>query len=170
MSEESKCERILAEIKKRRKDPKIVDVEEEKVKLVVFSLCEESFAFHGADIREIVRYQKVTFVPGSPHVILGIINLRGDIESVLSIHRLLGLPDSEWDSRSRIILAQGEGIGSGILVDSVEDVADVPVSSIQPPIGTFDKSSMEFITGVTLHGGRNVTVLSTAKVLGKLSR
>jgi len=169
MDDKSKHEGILAEARKRREEARIVEVEEEKIKLVIFSLSGESYAFAGKDIREILRFEKITYVPGSPQTILGIINVRGDIESVLNVHKLLGLPDSHPTTNSRIVIATSEGIRSGILVDSVEDVTDVPASSIQPPIATFDKSIKEFVVGVTDYHGGSVTVLGVGKVLGKLS-
>lgn len=169
MDDKSKHERLLAEAKTRREEARVVEVEEERIKLVIFSLAGESYAFPGTEIREILRFEKITFVPGSPQIILGIINIRGDIESVLNIHQLLGLPDSEPTANSRIAIATSAGIRSGILMDSVEDVTDVPLSSIEPPLATFDKSVKEFVVGVTQYGGRNVTLLSVGTLLGKLT-
>jgi purine-binding chemotaxis protein CheW len=169
MDEKSNHEYILAEAKRRRNEAVILDVEEKKVKLVVFSLLGDSYAFPGKDIREILRFEKITYVPGSPRILLGIINVRGDIESVLNLHRLLGLPDSKTGVDSRIVIAGNQEVRSGILVDSVEDVTDVYESAIQPPIATFDKSIKEFVVGVTDYRGRNVTILGVGNILGKLT-
>jgi len=166
---ENNHECILAEARRRREEARIVEVEEEKIKLVIFSLSGDFYAFPGKEIREILRFEKITYVPGSPQIILGIINVRGDIESVLNIHRLLSLPDSQANANSRIVIAANDGVRSGILVDSVEDVTDVPVSSIQPPIATFDKSIKEFVVGVTDYRSRNVTLLGVGNILGKLT-
>lgn len=165
---DEKNKQILAQARRRREEARIVEVEEEKVKLVIFSLAGDCYAFHGEGIREILRFEKITFVPGSPQIILGVINVRGDIESVLNIHKLLGLPASQATAKSRIIIASNGAVRSGILVDSVEDVADVPAGSIQPPIATFDKSIKEFVVGVTDQGGRNVAILGIKNILGKL--
>ena len=169
MDDQSKHEWILAEAGRRREEAKVVGVEEDKIKLVIFSLLGELYAFAGKDIREILRFEKITYVPGSPQIILGIINLRGDIESVLNIHKLLGLSDSRPMANSRILIATSESARTGILVDSVEDVTDVPISFIQPPIATFDKSIKEFVVGVTDYHGRSVAVLGVSNVLNKLS-
>lgn len=85
-----KSDRILAEVKRRKSQEKIVDVDEEKVKLVIFSLLSDYYAFHGSDVKEILPLGKITYVPGSPDFILGIINVRGDIESILNIHNFWG--------------------------------------------------------------------------------
>ena len=168
-NQKSNHECMLAEAGRRREEARIVEVEEARVKLVIFLLCSEYYAFSGKDIREILRFEKITYVPGSSQVILGIINVRGDIESVLNIHWLLGLPDLEPTARSRIVIATNGEIRSGILVDSVEDVTDIPVGSIQPPLATMEKSIKEFVVGVTDYRGRNVTVLGLENILDKLT-
>lgn len=165
---DEKNKNILAQARKRREEARIIEVEEEKIKLVIFSLAGDFYAFAGEDIKEILRVEKIAFVPGSPQIILGVINVRGDIESVLNIHKLLGLPDSQPTPNSRIIIAASAEVRSGILVDTVEDVTDVPAGSVQPPIATFDKSLKEFVVGVTEQGGHNVTILGIKNILGKL--
>ncbi len=166
MSGTTKYEHILAEARRRRKDAGIVEVDEERIKLVIFSLCDSTFAFHGKNIKEILRLDKITYVPGTPDTILGIINVRGDIHSVLNIHKLLNLPEPSTTSASRVIIAESERVRSGIRVDSVIDVIDFPVRSIQPPISTLDRTMKEFVSGETTYG--NVTILSVERLLEKL--
>lgn len=158
-------ERILEQVRRRREEAKIVDVDEERVKLVTFTLGGNHYAFPGADIKEILPLMKIAYVPGTPESILGIINVRGDIESVLSGCRVLGLPLSEPTSRSRIVIAESNGVRSGILVDSVEDVSDFPSSSIQPPIPTLDTSIRDYVTGEMSQSGKTTTVLSVERIL-----
>lgn len=163
-----KSDRILSEVKKRKDQKEIVDVEEEKVKLVVFSLLDDYYAFPGEDVKEILPVGKITYVPGSPDFILGIINVRGDIESVLDIHKLMGLPHRETDEIGRIAIAETEGLRSGILVDSVLDVIDVPKSSIQPPLSTLSKSLKEFVAGETTYKNKNTILINVGKIFKKM--
>ncbi len=165
---EDKYEHLLAEARRRRDEAQVIEVEEERTKLVVFSLGEELYAFEGKFVREVLRYEKITFVPGSSQLIHGIINVRGEIESVLNLHGMLGLADSERSSRSRIVMAVTDSVRSGILVDSVDDVADVAVSSIQPPLTTFEGPLKEYACGVSGYEGRNLVLISLSKVLAKL--
>jgi len=165
---DKKSELILAEVKKRKSQAEIIDVDEEKIKLVIFSLQGDYYAFHGRDVKEIIPLEKITHVPGSPDFILGIINVRGDIESVLSIHRFLGLSDLGITQKGRIAIVAKEGIRSGVLVDSIEDVLDVPISTIKPPLSTLDKSIEDFVIGETFYNNRNVTILDVGKILRKM--
>ena len=165
MNADRKSERILEQVKKRREEARILDVDEERVKLVVFTLLDRHYAFPGAEIKEILPLAKIAYVPGTPDYILGIINVRGDIESVLSGHGALGLPYSEPASGSRILIAESNGVRSGILVDSIEDVSDFPASSIRPPISILDSSIRDYVTGETSYNGKSTTVLSVERIL-----
>ena len=164
-----KSERILAEVARRKKQDKIVDVDEKNIKLVIFSLVGDYYAFPGEDIKEILPWEQSTYVPGSPDVILGIINVRGEIESVFNIHKFLGFSDAEHTPSSRIVIANTKSIRSGVLVDSVEDVADVPESTIKPPVATLHQSIKDFVVGETIHNNRNVTLLNVEKILANLA-
>jgi purine-binding chemotaxis protein CheW len=160
---------IISEWKRRRGQADIMDVEEEKVQLIIFSLLKDYYAFYGSDVKEILPVGGIAYVPGSPDFILGIINLRGDIESVLDIYKFMGIPDTKPTSKSRIIIAVKDDIRSGILVDSVEDVMDIPISSIKPPISTLTDSVKEFVLGETTYNNMNVTLLNVGKIFKKIT-
>ncbi|MCP4109942.1 MAG: purine-binding chemotaxis protein CheW [Desulfobacteraceae bacterium] len=169
-TDKNKSERILAEVKNIRENNKIIEVEEEKTELVIFSLDNNYYAFNGEDIKEILPYEEITYVPGCPDFIIGIINVRGDIESVLNIHVLMGLPETKSPKNSRIIIAFKKNIRSGILVDSVEDVIEVPTNLIKRPISTLDKAVREFaVGGETIYGRKYVTILDIGKIFGKIA-
>ncbi|MBF0564802.1 MAG: purine-binding chemotaxis protein CheW [Nitrospirae bacterium] len=167
--ETSKSDLLLKEIKSRQERTRIVDVDEEQVKMVFFTVGGTLFAFYGSDVKEILPVEKIYYVPGCPAVILGVINVRGDVESVIGLHGLLGLPEKAQTKNSRIALAQKNGIRSGILLDSVEDVDDIPVRSIAPPISTLDKNTKEFVAGETTYKNRNVTILDVGKLFSRIS-
>ena len=167
--EKRKSDIILEEVKKRRGREKIVDVEEERTKIVVFSLLDDYYAFYGDDVKEILHLVNIYYVPGSPDFILGVVNIRGDIESVLNINKFLGLPDSKQTNHSRIAVAAKDDMRSGVLVDSIIDVIDVPVSSIKPPLSTLNNSLRDFVTGEMLYDNKNVTLLDVEKIFGKIT-
>ncbi len=165
----NKCDQILSQVKEQKRKEKIVDVTEEKTKLVIFSLLDDYYAIRGNDIKEIILVDKITFVPGSPDYILGIINVRGDIESVLNLNKLLGLPDSKIDKDNRIIVASSLEMRSGILVDSVVDVVDILKSSITPPISTLSESLKDFVVGEVVYGDKSITQLNIIKIFESIT-
>jgi purine-binding chemotaxis protein CheW len=166
--DKKKSDRILNEIEKRRLGEKTVDIEEEKVKLVIFLLLDDYYAFYGKDIKEILPQKNIFYVPGSPDFITGVINVRGDIESVININKFLGLPYSRITQKSRIAIAVKGDMRSGILLDAVEDVIDVPRSSIKQPLSTLEDSRKDFIAGELFYNNRNITVLDVGKIFGRI--
>lgn len=167
--EKIKSDRILEEVKRRKDREKILYVEEKKAKLMIFSLLEDYYAFHGTDVKEILPLGKITPVPGSHDLIMGIINVRGDIESVFDIHKCMGIPNKANSHHSRVVIAAKEDIRSGILVDSVEDVIEVSQESIKPPLSNMDASIKDFILGETSYNNKNVTLLDVGKIFKRMA-
>ena len=165
----NKSDLILEEIMRRKEKERIVDVEEKQVKVVIFSLHGDFYAFYGEYIKEILPLMTIYYVPGSPDFIPGVINVRGEIDSVININRFLGLPDSANSQSSRIALAVTDGIRSGILVDSIEEVLDIPASSVKPPLDTLSKSIKEFVAGEFTHKNKLVTILDIGQIFGKIT-
>lgn len=161
---EQKSERLLRMIKKMRHDEAVIDVNVRTEKLVVFSLAGDLFAFAGQHVKEILVSQEIFFVPGSPAFLLGVMNVRGDIESVASLAIILGISPERVSSRNRILVAEANGIRSGILVEQVEDVVDVASDSIKAPLATINGAIAGYLTGETEYRGRSVLVLDLGKV------
>jgi len=160
---------ILEKIGRRKERESAVDVEGETIKVVIFSLHGDLFAFSGESVKELMPPLAVYPVPGAPDFIPGVINIRGQIESVLNINRFLGLPDGQNAGKSRIAVAEKDGIRSGILIDSVEDVADIPAPSIKPPLGTLSPSIKEFVSGEFFFRDKLVILLDVGRIFRKIT-
>jgi len=167
-AKKSKSDLILEEARKLREEKKIVDVDEETVKLVFIKLAGKLYAFYGADIREILTLEKITFVPGTADFILGIINVRGEIESVIDLGKILGVKGKTASETDRLVIAEKEGVRTGILVDSVEDMTDAPVSLLHPPLSSLNKKIAQFVSGGIKHGGAEAAILDMGKIAHKL--
>lgn len=163
-----KSEQILDELKRRHRAREVVDVEEERVKVVIFVCGENRYAFYGADIREILPSCDISWVPGLPDYLPGLINVRGDIESVIDIRNFLG-EEKVNHGKSLIAMAvQGE-FHSGIMIDSIEDVVDIPLSTIHPPLSTLNGAAGDLVIGEIEYGGEMVTLLDIEKLAAKIS-
>jgi purine-binding chemotaxis protein CheW len=143
-------------------------VDEPVVKIVVFTLSGELFAFPGRNVMEILPAEGISPIPGAPDHIPGLITVRGEIESVIDLRRILGLEGRRQDP-GRILLAAGSSIRSGVLIDTVEDVVDVPGSSILPAPRNLDRGSGEFVAGQLDRQGRSVTLLDPDRILARAS-
>ncbi|MBF0519069.1 MAG: chemotaxis protein CheW [Nitrospirae bacterium] len=170
----TKSETLLAKVKSLKEHKQVVDVEEKTVKLVVFTLEDKLFAFYGEFIKEILHPLKVFFVPGCPEFIVGVINIRGDIESVLDIRGFLGYApkiygiDIILQKSNRIVIGQTADFKSGIVADSVVDVLDVSVHSVNCSLAAIYGSLREFAIGEFLYGDKNVIILDFKKIPDKL--
>jgi len=168
MTDKRRNDLIIEELRKQKGKKTIVDVEMETVKIVIFMLSHNCFAFPGADVKEILPFMDIFPVPGAPDFLPGVINNRGDIESVINLNRFLDLPDSERTEASRIMIVSKAGVCSGILVDAVLDVVDIPLGSISPPLITLEDVKKELVTGEMLYNGRTVVMLDISRLFGKL--
>lgn len=166
--EKPKSEEILDYIRQNKGEDQIVDVEEERVQIIIFRLMDALFGIYGSDAKEVLEVAKITAVPGSPDFILGIVNVRGDVESVIDLNRFLQLPPERESGKVRVIIAQNGGMRSGIRVAAIEDVVDIPASSVCSAISTLGENIRHYVVGETQYHGKNVTVLDVDRIFEKI--
>src|SRR5690554_8122804 len=109
-------EAALAEQQKNLRQ--VVDVDEPQVKLVIFRLADRLFAFPGSSVREVISTANdVFYVPGMHPSVEGVMNLRGEVLSILQLNGLLQLDerstctDGETDLLGEIV---GDTTGIGV--------------------------------------------------------
>ena len=100
--------------------------------LVCFRIGQETFGVDIFSVREIVKAQAITPVPGTAEHVLGIINLRGKIISVVDLAQRLGLGAAAVDRQSRIFVVDLDGVTVGFLVDAATEVLKLAGESIEP--------------------------------------
>ena len=128
-------------------------------KLVRFFLGEEQYAIDAVYIKGVhdqTEWMRIYPIPCVPRYLLGVINLRSSIISVLDLCDYFGLPTSEIDEFTRIMVVDPalgkneEGqLKVGFLVDKVEKIIDVSQDEIQPALTTIEKVTAEYIEGET---------------------
>lgn len=105
--------------------------------LVVFGLGSEEFGIDIARVREIVRLQNITAIPGSSEFVEGIINLRGQIVPIINLGKRFGMKNEKTDdSQRRIIVVNIEDRNIGVLVDGVSEILRISNDLIEetPPV------------------------------------
>ncbi|MEW6066589.1 chemotaxis protein CheW [Desulforamulus profundi] len=118
--------------------------------LVVFQLNDQQYALPINETQEIIRMAEVTRLPNTNYYIEGIINLRGTILPVISLNRRLGLPETEQNEDTRIIVVENKGSKVGMIVDSVLEVGRYTESEVEPPNMIGD--NIDFLKGVVKKG------------------
>ena len=166
--ERLKSELMLEELKRRQHSREVVDVEEERVKVMIFVCGEGRYAFYGSDIREILSGCEISWVPGLPDYLPGLINVRGDIESVIEIRHFLGVESARGGS-GLIAMAVRPDFRSGVLIDAIDDVVDIPISAIQPPLSTLGGVARDLVAGEIEYRGHTVTLLDIDKLAARIA-
>lgn len=124
-------------------------VEEDPVlQWVTFHLEGEKYGINVMRVQEVLRYTEIAPVPGAPSYVIGIINLRGNVVTVIDTRQRFGLNSQEVTDNTRIVIIEAEKQVVGIMVDSVSEVVYIRLSEIEttPNVGNVDSS--KFIQGV----------------------
>ncbi len=128
------------------------------------TLAGEVYAYPVVHALEVLQVLPIVPVPGMPPAVLGIVNFRGQILSVTTIHDLLGLTAGEPGADSRIIVTKDLPLVTGILVDSVEGIVEVVVEDIQPMPVVIEGEKMRPLTGRLYVDGGLVSFLDVEQL------
>ncbi|AUJ69520.1 MULTISPECIES: chemotaxis protein CheW [Pseudoalteromonas] len=144
---------------------KNADSNDEVLQWVTYKLEEETYGINVMQVQEVLRYTEIAPVPGAPSYVLGIINLRGNVVTVIDTRARFGLQSAEVTDNSRIVIIEAEKQVIGILVDSVAEVVYLRSSEIDsaPNIGT--EESAKFIQGVSNREGELLILVDLNKLL-----
>lgn len=112
---------------------KTVELRGDEIQIVSFKLGEESYAIEVSQVREIVKLEKITKVPKMPDFIEGMLNLRGQITTVVDMRKRFHMESIERDTQSKIIIGEIDKFKIGMIVDSVSNVLRVSPDNIMPP-------------------------------------
>lgn len=142
--------------------------------IVVFSLGSEYFGVDIAGVREIVRFEGCRNLPGAPAFIRGIINLRGELVTLVDLATRFSMaPSSIADDQRKVVIVQQGARQIGIVVDGVSEILRVAEEEIRPVEElAFMESSVDEnqIVGVAKVDERLVVLLDLARVLSEKER
>lgn len=99
-------------------------------------------------VDEINRHLHLTPVPHAPPYVGGVINLRGEVVTVIDLRTVLGLPPAEINKDSRNVIVRFRGERVGLLVDRVADVVNVAAEEMIPPPSNLGGLEGAFFVGV----------------------
>jgi purine-binding chemotaxis protein CheW len=125
---------------------------EDEREVVQFAVARQRLAVETAHVREVCRFQDLTPVPCTPPFVCGIVNVRGQILTVLDLRRLLDLPDPGLIDRQHVVIVHADGVELGLLADGTPRVCRVRTADIQPPPPTLAGAGSVYLRGVTADG------------------
>lgn len=98
---------------------------------LTFLLDNEDYGIAISNVTEIIGVQKITNVPDMPEFIKGVINLRGRVIPVMDVRLRFGMPYRDYDERNCIIVVEVNEQSTGLVVDRVKEVVEIPVDQIE---------------------------------------
>ena len=116
--------------------------------LVTFQVGSMLLAIPVESIQEINRNLDVTLVPHAPRTVRGVVNLRGNVVTVMDLHALLGIASSERTRQSRNLIVQARGEAIGLWVDRILDTVHVAEDGIAPPPANLPGVDQRLFDGV----------------------
>ncbi len=137
---------------------------------VTFRLADEIYGINVMQVQEVLRMTDVAPVPGAPHFVMGIINLRGNVVTVLDTRKLLDLATSDITDSSRIMIIESGKVTVGLLVDSVAEVVNIASSDIDPPPSVGNDEGSRYIQGVYSTDQQILILIDLNKLINEENR
>jgi purine-binding chemotaxis protein CheW len=149
------------------------------IQLVLFTLDRWTFALELATVQRVVRAFEVTPLPNAPAVILGVVNVQGELSAVVNLRHRFRLPEREITPSDQFILVNmapptssqiSAPISSpastrrvALVVDAVTGVIDVEKESIV--VGDEIVGDLEYVQGIAKLAGELILIHNLAKCL-----
>lgn len=124
-------------------------VGEEGPEVVEFTLAGERYALESLWVREVAPLENLTPLPCTPPFVLGIVNLRGEILSVVDLGKFFGLPEEALTDRNRLLVLECGPMRFGVLADAVLGLRSVPLAAMQSSLPTLTGIREKYLKGVT---------------------
>ena len=140
----------------------------DELQLVSFNVEGQEYAIAIEDVQEIVQVpEAVIHVPHSDSHVLGVMTLRNRLLPLVRLRRIFGLPDSDLDEKSRIVVLTLNGVSVGVVVDAVSEVLRVSKSGVDPlPAMLAREGNLAEITSICrLDNGKRMVSIMTARNL-----
>jgi purine-binding chemotaxis protein CheW len=125
---------------------------EEYLDVLAFLLAHEMYAIETIFIREVCPLTELTPLPCTPDYIFGIINIRGQILTIIDMKKFFGLPEKGITNLNRVIVVRGETMELGILADEILGIRNISASGLHPPPPTMTGIHGGYLKGVVDEG------------------
>jgi purine-binding chemotaxis protein CheW len=148
--------RVLA----REAEKEVLD--QDYLEVVEFLLAYETYGIESAYVREIYPLTEITPLPGTPLFVRGIVNIRGQILSVIDLKKFFELPEKGLSDLNKIIIVHDNNMEFGILADAVLGIRKLAVGEIEAALPTLTGIRTQYMKGVT---GERMVILDAVKIL-----
>ena len=144
------------------REPERRDQDARMIEVIEFDLAYERYAFESSFVREIHPLKNFTPLPCTPPFVVGIMNVRGQIISIVDLKRFFDLPEKGLADLNRVIILQGENIEFGVLADSIIGAVSLNENDLQSSLPTLTGVREKYLKGLTREG---TVILDAAAIL-----
>jgi len=124
----------------------------ETLSVVEFLLTPEKYAIEVQYVTEVLTLKEITRVPGTPAYVMGVINLRGKIISIINLKSLFNLKERGLTELNKVLIIKDETMEFGIVADSISCNKIIELNTLSPIPLNLDAIGIESILGVTQDG------------------
>lgn len=145
------------------REPEMEEETQDYIEVVEFLLANEKYGIESSYVREVYPLTEIALVPCTPSFLLGVINVRGQILSVIDIKKFFDLPEKGLGDLNKVIIIRNEKMEFGILADVILGTLSIPLNELQVSLPTLTDIRAKYLKGVAKE---RVTILDAEKILG----
>lgn len=131
------------------REPKPAEAADAYIEVVEFTLAHERYAIESHCVREVYPLDNLTPLPCTPTFVLGIVNVHGEILSVIDIKKFFDLPENGLTDLNKVIVLQSGDMAFGILADAIIGARRISITNVQPSLPTLTDIRADYLRGVT---------------------
>lgn len=136
--------------------------EQGRTEIIVFRLATEIYGFETAFVREAFQLKDYTPLPGTSPFVLGVVNVRGQILSVLDFRKFFNLVGNGLGELNKLIIIHNNEMEFGVLTDEIIGIRNIVPGELQQSLPTLHGLKEEYIKGITAD---RLIVLDADKIL-----
>jgi purine-binding chemotaxis protein CheW len=137
----------------------------DNVELAIFNVSDLTCALKSIEVQEIIRVQEITDVHHAPDFVSGVINLRGQIVTIIDMRKKFSCPPGQNLENMRIVIMKMGEESVGLLVDGVRDILLAPSDEIEPPPSNIRGLNGDFFVGIYKKNDALVAILNINEIL-----
>ncbi len=133
--------------------------------LTIFQVANIACGLDIADVKEINKHIDITATFGAPDYVRGIINLRGEIVTVIDLRQKFGIKPDELNENMRVVIVESRGENIGLLVDRIDDIVTADPKLIEPPLSNISGITSEYFSGILKTDDALISILDLQNLL-----
>jgi purine-binding chemotaxis protein CheW len=137
----------------------------EEIEVLEFMLDRERYGIESRFIREVYPLKTFTKVPCTPAYVTGVVNVRGQILSIVDIGRFFDLQRKGLTDLNKVIILHSPFLEFGILADEILGVSKCKIGNIETSLPTLTDVRSDYLKGVT---EERLIILDGEKILSDI--